>query len=447
MCGSGPGLAYTFGMPTIDLSAPVAPVAPSVRGIGRGIGRGTIAVILAAALLQSALASAQSPTNKPATNKPAASKPAKTGQKAAVDLSASCKDLDPALLDPEVDAADRTATDWLVGFRLPEPPSTVSWLDAPAPGPDAFRGKVAIFMNTGSGGTSRREFETLQKSLGDLAASPEVLLFALHTPDGAKQAARSAQRKPWGAPVAVDGDGAWCDSLGLFKDPVVIAVDKRGDVRAVGLSVEGAATAVKALLAEPFDPASDKPTERPAAPPPADASTISYPDHATAGPMVGTEAPQMAVERWAKDPVADAAGKVVVLDFWEPWCSPCRAAIPHMNEMQRAYMDDVVCVGVSGMTNSDFEQDCNKYKLKVRDFAYGLAISPGKSMHSALGVTGYPTVFVVSGDWKVRWQGHPTALTDAVLGPIVQANRKQQAALHPAGPAAHRKDTWASKRK
>lgn len=45
--------------------------------------------------------------------------------------------------------------------------------------------------------------------------------------------------------------------------------------------------------------------------------------------------------------LSDYRGKAVVLDFWATWCKPCRASMPHLNDMQDRYGARLVVVGVS----------------------------------------------------------------------------------------------------
>lgn len=42
--------------------------------------------------------------------------------------------------------------------------------------------------------------------------------------------------------------------------------------------------------------------------------------------------------------LSEARGKVVVINFWATWCGPCVAEIPHFNELQKNYSDDIVVI-------------------------------------------------------------------------------------------------------
>ena len=44
--------------------------------------------------------------------------------------------------------------------------------------------------------------------------------------------------------------------------------------------------------------------------------------------------------------LADLKGKVVVLDFWATYCPPCLEEIPHLNELQSKYGENLKVVGL-----------------------------------------------------------------------------------------------------
>ena len=44
-------------------------------------------------------------------------------------------------------------------------------------------------------------------------------------------------------------------------------------------------------------------------------------------------------------PVSELAGKAVVLNFWAPWCGPCRTEMPWLERLQQEH-PEVVVIGV-----------------------------------------------------------------------------------------------------
>ena len=110
------------------------------------------------------------------------------------------------------------------------------------------------------------------------------------------------------------------------------------------------------------------------------------------------------------DVLATLRGKVVVLDFWQPWCEPCRNAMPHMVAAQKTYPKDVQVLGVCKVENYGYDAPKKKavrpiakedYPAHVADFRadmalnYPLAIADTGANSEAYHVTGIPTLVVI----------------------------------------------------
>ncbi len=81
------------------------------------------------------------------------------------------------------------------------------------------------------------------------------------------------------------------------------------------------------------------------------------------GSSVGSKAPELsATPVGGEGPknLAEAAGKVVIVDFWATYCDPCKKSFPKYQELVDQFGGDLVVIGVS----VDDPEDASEDKLK-----------------------------------------------------------------------------------
>ncbi|HKF24419.1 MAG TPA: TlpA family protein disulfide reductase, partial [Candidatus Acidoferrum sp.] len=81
---------------------------------------------------------------------------------------------------------------------------------------------------------------------------------------------------------------------------------------------------------------------KPAGPEAAQAETIRFVKHPDA-------APDFELNDLDGKPVslAEAKGKIVLLNFWATWCGPCRAEIPDLVDLQKRYGDNLSIIALA----------------------------------------------------------------------------------------------------
>ena len=81
-----------------------------------------------------------------------------------------------------------------------------------------------------------------------------------------------------------------------------------------------------------------------------------------------------------RDVLDASATTPVVVDFWAPWCGPCRALGPILEKLEREYAGRFRLVKV----NSDEEQELAA-AFNVRSIPYVVAFRSGKPVAQFLG--------------------------------------------------------------
>ena len=93
-----------------------------------------------------------------------------------------------------------------------------------------------------------------------------------------------------------------------------------------------------------------------------------------------------------------------VIEFWATWCPPCVKSIPHLNKLYNNYKDVVNFVGI---TDDSVDKIIKFINARKDTMTYPVALDVDHVLHDDLNIMGIPALFIINGEGKTIWTGHP----------------------------------------
>jgi thiol-disulfide isomerase/thioredoxin len=118
--------------------------------------------------------------------------------------------------------------------------------------------------------------------------------------------------------------------------------------------------------------------------------------HARLEVLSGTPAPASSTSTIVTDSLK---GRVIVLDFWAPWCNPCRASMPAINRVaKKLASENVMIIGVL----ADLDYHGAREFLKEQKIEYPQVTDDDNHFSQALFVKSLPTLVVFDSAGIIR---------------------------------------------
>jgi peroxiredoxin len=123
---------------------------------------------------------------------------------------------------------------------------------------------------------------------------------------------------------------------------------------------------------------------------------------------VGDSAPEFRVktERGTVITPKDFGGKVLILNFWASWCTPCVQELPSLNQIQQTFASQgLVVLGV----NVDSKEELYRNMLKRFQITFQTVRDPQENINYRYGTYKIPESYIIDRNGKVvqKYAGLP----------------------------------------
>lgn len=122
--------------------------------------------------------------------------------------------------------------------------------------------------------------------------------------------------------------------------------------------------------------------------------------------------------------LSDYRGKKVFLNFWATWCPPCRAEMPHIEDLYKEYEEnnkDIIILGVaSPNVGKEGDQQYIEDFLKENNYTFPVVFDDGGMLSYQYGFSSLPSTLIIDEDGYVT-KYVPGAMDKSTMKSLIES--------------------------
>lgn len=122
--------------------------------------------------------------------------------------------------------------------------------------------------------------------------------------------------------------------------------------------------------------------------------------------------------------LSDYRGKKVFLNFWATWCPPCRAEMPHIEDLYKEYENnskDVIILGVaSPNVGKEGDQQYIEDFLKENNYTFPVVFDDGGMLSYQYGFSSLPSTLIIDEDGYIT-KYIPGAMNKSTMKSLIES--------------------------
>lgn len=119
--------------------------------------------------------------------------------------------------------------------------------------------------------------------------------------------------------------------------------------------------------------------------------------------------------RGEKVSLSSYKGKPLVLNFWAPWCPPCKAEAPVLERVYKKYQSKIAFLAIA---IRDSDQNIEHF-VKSNNLTFQIGIDPDAESTSKYGVNGLPETFFIDANGNIK-RSFVGAIEEAKLSQYIE---------------------------